>query len=249
LTFLRECGWLQAYPELAALIGCPQNPKWHPEGDVWTHTLLVTDEAAKIAMRDRLNTHDRATLVLAALCHDVGKPETTEVCADRVRSPGHAGATETFRHFLDRIGAPASIVERVIALCIHHLAHIDFTDSARHVRRLAWSLSRGGETVEMLARLVEADSSGRPPLPKGLPERMTRLLGLARQLQAADTSPRPLLLGRHLLALGFKPGPYMGDMLRAAYEAQLDGEFTQLEAAYEWVRRTYAIGLLSSPPP
>ena len=239
LAFLRDCSWLEAYPEATALIGCPQDTMWHPEGDVWTHTLLVTDEAATIAIRDGLTVEDRAVLVLAALCHDLGKPQTTEVCPGRIRSPGHAAATGTFRHFLARIGAPPSVVKRVVALCVHHLTHLDFTGSARHVRRLAWSLAEAGESIELLARLVEADFSGRPPRPKGLPEPMGQMLGLARQLQTANAAPTPLLFGRHLLELGFESGPHMGAMLRAAYEAQLDGDITTPESAQEWVRRNY----------
>lgn len=247
LAFLRDCGWIEAYPELARLIGCPQDPRWHPEGDVWTHTLLATDEAAGIALRDGLHPDDRATLVLAALCHDLGKPETTEVDGQRVRSPRHAVATETFRRFLGRITAPPAVVDRVVGLCLHHLTHLDFTGSARHVRRLAWSLAQAGESVEMLARVVEADCSGRPPHPKGLPEPMAQILGLARQLEAAHAAPRPLLLGRHLLMLGVAPGPRMGDLLRAAYEAQLDGDITNLDEARDWIVRKYPADL--APPP
>src|SRR5581483_2939016 len=104
--------------------GCPQEPGWHPEGDVWTHTLLVVDEAARVASRDGLAPDDRVVLVLAALCHDLGKPETTEVSPDRIRSPRHAGATETFRQFLGRINAPPAVAERVLVLCLHHLTHL-----------------------------------------------------------------------------------------------------------------------------
>src|SRR6185369_2806977 len=69
LRVLRETGWIELYPELSALIGCPQDPLWHPEGDVYIHTLYVCDAAAAIADREQLVGEGRAVLLLAALCH------------------------------------------------------------------------------------------------------------------------------------------------------------------------------------
>ena len=201
LTFLRQCGWLQLYPELAVLPGCPQDPRFHPEGDVWIHTLHAVDQATRIAEREAFSLEDRAVLVFSALCHDFGKPETTEVLRDRIRSYGHCGTIETFQKFLCRIGMPLNLMNRVIALCTHHLAHIDFIGSPRHVRRLAVKLSEGGETLEMLAKLVEADHSARPPLPQELPENMQRMLDVAKSLAIQDQAPKPLLRGRHLLEM------------------------------------------------
>ena len=235
LVLLEEAGWRVAHPELEALAGCPQDPRWHPEGDVWTHTLLVCDEAARVAERDALAPDDRMTLVLAALCHDLGKPATTADTSEGVRSPAHAAAEETYRQFLTRIGAPAKVTDRVVALSRAHLTHLDFAGSARHVRRLARTLGEAGETIEMLARLVEADEGGRPPYPARMPSQMADLLAKARELAAADAAPRPLLLGRHLLEVGFPAGPALGAILDQAYEAQLDGAFDTVEDARRWV--------------
>jgi tRNA nucleotidyltransferase (CCA-adding enzyme) len=234
LAYLRQSGWIEAYPELVAMHDCPQEPEWHPEGDVWTHTLLVADSAAEIATRDGLAGDDRAVLLLAALCHDLGKPETTVEEGGRIRSPGHAAREETYRRFLARIDCPARLASRVVVLCRHHLDHIGFAGSRRQVRRLARNLGAGHETLEMLARLIEADGSGRPPLPPGLPEKMKELLEVAREVAALDAAPKPLLLGRHLLELGLEPGPAMGRLLRQAYEAQLDGAFDDLGGARRW---------------
>src|SRR5690606_10395458 len=80
----------QLLPELEPLVGCPQEPEWHPEGDVWTHTLLVVDEA-----RRRNGDLDRprlASVMLGAVCHDLGKPATTAVVDGRIRSLGHEEA-------------------------------------------------------------------------------------------------------------------------------------------------------------
>lgn len=235
LRFLEACGWMAHYPELVALDGCPQEPEWHPEGDVLTHTALVTDAAAAVAVRDGLAAEDRGVLVLAALVHDLGKPETTAVTDGRIRSIGHTNTRETFRAFLARVGAPARVVERVVALCVEHLVHIGFSGSARQVRRLATRLGAAGETIATLARLVEADHDGRPPLPGGLPDDMRALLDVAREVSAAETAPVPLLLGRHLIEMGVAPGPAMGRWLQAAYEAQLDGAFDTLDGARAWI--------------
>ena len=198
---------------------------------MWTHTLHVTDEAARIGEREALQPEDRATLVLAALCHDLGKPSTTEVTPDGIRSPGHPKTRDLYQQFLNRIGAPPRLVERVVGLCLYHLSHIDFVGSPRHVRRLALALSSAGETIEMLSRLVEADNSGRPPLPKRLPENMKRIEMMAKELDIQRTAPQPILLGRHLLEMGFHPGPRMGQILKSAFEAQLDGQIDSLESA------------------
>lgn len=236
LRFLRDSGWRLAYPELAALEGCPQEPDWHPEGDVWTHTLLVVDEAAAIAARDDLGEEDRGVLVLAGLVHDLGKPETTLVENGRIRSPGHTATVHIFQRFLQRIGAPSRLSDRVIALSREHLCYLDFSGSARQVRRLARRLGEGGETIQNLARLTEADHGGRAPLPKGLPAAVADLLRIAQDVAAIDAVPKPLLLGRHLIPCGIPPGPAMGECLKAAYEAQLDGAFDSLEGGLNWVR-------------
>lgn len=235
LVWLLETGWIQAYPELVALRGCLQDPRWHPEGDVWTHTLYVTDEAARIGGRDTLDSEDRAVLILAALCHDLGKPATTEVTEKGITSKGHAQSKETYQQFLQRIGAPPKLADRVITLCLYHLTHLDFVGSPRHVRRLALALSSADETIEMLCRLVEADNSGRPPLPKNLPEKMNQMSLMATELDIKDSGPQPILFGRHLLNLGVKPGPPMGKILQSAFEAQLDGQFDNLEEAKNWL--------------
>ena len=87
----RELGVIeQILPEMVPLYDCPQDAEWHPEGDVWTHTLMVIDEARK--RNDDLDRPRLATLMLSAVCHDLGKPATTAMIDGRVRSPGHEAA-------------------------------------------------------------------------------------------------------------------------------------------------------------
>jgi tRNA nucleotidyltransferase (CCA-adding enzyme) len=235
LRFLQDIGWAAMYPELGALQGCPQDPSWHPEGDVWTHTLLVVDQAARIAVRDGLQGRERAVLLFAALCHDLGKPSSTAVIDGHIRSYGHAERVDIVASFLDEVGAPKELVTRIAELVRHHLSHLQFDGSPRHVRRLSRRLEEAGETLRMLARVVEADASGRPPLPRELPAEMQQMLATAEGLQLAEQGPRPILLGRHLLALGIQPGPRMGQILKTAYEAQLDGAFSTPEDGVRWL--------------
>ncbi len=86
LRAAKQLGVLNYFPELKALIGVPQDPKWHPEGDVWTHTLMVLDEAARL--RTGIEKKDMV-LMFGALCHDFGKPLTTKFLRGRWRSPSH----------------------------------------------------------------------------------------------------------------------------------------------------------------
>lgn len=233
LRILIETGWIALYPELAALIDCPQDPAYHPEGTVWQHTLHVCDAAARIAERDGLEGEQRAVLLFAALCHDLGKPAATIRDPDgRVRSPDHAQAgVEPARSFLQRIGSPKGITSPALRLVREHMVHMSAAVTARAVRRLAVRLAP--TTIEQWGRLVEADYSGRPPRPPHAPG--APFVELARQLGVAGGPPAPLLQGRHLIAAGMTPGPHLGALLRRAYQAQLDGQFATVEDGLAWV--------------
>ena len=241
LRFLQDVGWAAMYPELAALQGCPQDPTWHPEGDVWTHTLLVVDQAAQIAARDGLAGRERAVLLFAALCHDLGKPPSTAFLDGHIRSYGHAERVDIVASFLEKVGSPQELATRIAGLVRYHLSHLQFDGSPRHVRRLTRRLEEAGETLRMLARLVEADASGRPPLPRDLPPEMHQMLATAEGLQLTEQGPRPILLGRHLLTVGIEPGPRMGQILKTAYEAQLDGAFSTPEDGLRWLAESAVI--------
>jgi tRNA nucleotidyltransferase (CCA-adding enzyme) len=235
LRALAESGWLAHYPELAALMGCPQDPQWHPEGDVWVHTGHVCNAAATIAARDGLPSEQRETLLFAALCHDLGKPTTTTADPDgRIRSPGHAETgLEPTRTLLARMGAPSRVTDTVVPLVREHMSLIHDVPNERSVRRLAVRL--GSATITDWRRLVAADASGRPPLPAMDPGAIVEQL--AAQLGAATGKPEPIVNGRHLLALGYPAGPSMGAVLRRAYTAQIEGEFSTLEEGLEWLKR------------
>jgi len=224
LRVLKQCGWIEHYPELAALDGVQQDPAWHPEGNVWIHTLHVCDAAAKIADRECLSDDERILLMFSALCHDLGKPTTTVFVDGRWRSPSHSSVGVPLADsFLTRIGCPRHFIELVQPLVAEHLVHIQAEASPRTVRRL--SVRLGKATIVQLVRLMEADLSGRPPLPATMPESLIRLMQIAETTNVSNARPDRIVQGRHLIALGYQPAPWFGSILEKCYQAQLDGIF------------------------
>jgi len=241
--YLSQTGWGVHFPEIDRLRGVPQDPEWHPEGDVSIHTMFVVNEAARIADRDRCEGDDRAVLMFAALAHDFAKADTTELRerSGRIRwtAFGHEPAGGPLaRAFLNRIGIKAAIVDQVVKLVENHLAHasIGADITPRAVRRLAVRLAPA--SIAQLIRLIEADASGRPPLPRGLPDSAARIRDMAATQRVGDKPQAPLILGRHVLPyFGDRPGEHIGQITRAAYEAQSDGEFSNEAEALEWLDR------------
>jgi tRNA nucleotidyltransferase (CCA-adding enzyme) len=218
-------------PELRPLVGCEQEPEWHPEGDVWTHTLMVVDRAQ--ALNRDLDRPQRITVMLGALCHDLGKPATTQVIDGRIRSLDHeeAGVEPTLR-LLDRLNVHSidgfDVRGQVAGLVANHLKPGMFKKAERvgdgAFRRLAQKVD-----MELLARVAKADCQGRGGTFDC--SAMDWFLARARELGVEHRPPPPLLLGRHVLALGLKPGPEVGALLKAVYERQLDGEITTVDEA------------------
>jgi tRNA nucleotidyltransferase (CCA-adding enzyme) len=222
-------------PELVPLAATPQEPEWHPEGDVWTHTLQVIDEAAGL-VADLQDDHPRAlTVMLAALAHDLGKPSTTLFEDGRLRSRGHeeAGLAPTAA-LLDRWNVHTlggyDVHTQVLALVAHHLKPGELykerervTDGA--IRRLA-----GKCEPDLLYRVARADCLGRRP-GHFEPVAMEWFRERVHALDVAVKPPEPLLRGRHLIELGLAPGPEMGRVLKVVYERQLDGAVTTVEDA------------------
>lgn len=241
--FLLDCGWISHFPEIERLRGTPQEAEWHPEGDVCVHTMHVLNAAARIAERDQVGGDDRAVLMFAALTHDFAKPDVTQLRQrdGRLRwsSYGHEEAgVPLAKRFLERIGIKSSIIEQVLPLVEEHMAHTNMKGNVteRAVRRLAKRLEPSNITA--LLRLIEADASGRPPKPPGLPDSAAKVRDVAAALAVAEKPQVPLILGRHVLPyFGGKPGKEIGDVTRAAYEAQMDGAFSTETEALAWLEK------------
>ena len=222
----------QLLPECLALVGCRQEPEWHPEGDVWVHTLMVVDQTR--ARIDDLPHPQQCTLMLAAVAHDFGKPATTAVSDGRIRSLGHeeAGVAPALS-FLDRLHVHTidgyDVRRQVCGLVAHHLKPGAWHKAPQTVgdgafRRLALKVD-----LELLARLSDADCCGRTgtfDCSAG-----AWFLDRARALGVQHDAPRSLLLGRHVLALGIPPGPRVGHIIAHVYDRQLDGSVTTVDEA------------------
>ncbi|HAV63808.1 MAG TPA: polynucleotide adenylyltransferase [Verrucomicrobiales bacterium] len=237
LQFLRDCDWLKHFPELAALDGTPQDPEWHPEGDVFIHTCHCCDALATLDGWLAADDETKCALMLAVLTHDLAKPQTThEAERDgrlRIVSPGHEEQSGPLAEaFLSRINAPKAIRERVVPLVTNHLAHLQ-TQSDRSVRRLANRLRPA--TIDELCLVMTADQFGRPPKPREVHAGVRDLLKRAEALRLQDQAPRPILLGRHLIGRGMKPGKEFGRLLAAGFEAQLEGAFHDVAGAERWL--------------
>ena len=229
------------FPELAALAGCPQEPEWHPEGDVWTHTLLVVDRARELVAH--LGRGPALAVLLGAVCHDFGKPATTAFIDGRLRSPNHepegvAPATA----FLDRLKVytidDVDVRRQVLGMVQHHLAPGMWHKSSSPVSDGAFRRLAQRVDLELLALLARADCQGRTG--EFDCSAMDWFLGRARALGVEHRPPAPILLGRHVLALGLAPGPEVGRVVKAVYEQQLDGTITTLDDAIEAARRQLA---------
>jgi tRNA nucleotidyltransferase (CCA-adding enzyme) len=221
------------FPELHALAGCPQEPEWHPEGDVWVHTLQVIDQARERV--DDLPRSQRLAVMLGAVCHDFGKPLTTAFVDGRLRSIDHEEqGVAPAAGFLDRLNVHSidgyDVRLQVLGMVAQHLkpgmwfkVRDEVGDGA--FRRLSQKVD-----LELLARLAKSDCLGRQPGTFNC-QAMDWFLERARLLGVEHLPPAPILLGRHLLQLGMKPGPRMGEILKAVYEQQLDGTVTTVEEA------------------
>ncbi|MGI6356239.1 MAG: CCA tRNA nucleotidyltransferase [Lentisphaeria bacterium] len=234
LRFLQDCGWLRYYPELAALVGCPQHPAWHPEGDVWTHTLLALDH---VVSRRSGQPDDDLVLALAVLCHDFGKPATTVAQSDgRLTSYNHEVIGEDrARSFITRIWRQIDLPGKVLPLIRCHMRPIAMVlnqASDKAYRRLAVDAGR----LDLLAKLVECDILA--TLPADPDQALAPIRAFAERAHALDVAhqpPEPLIRGRDLLARGLTPGPHLGKILQACYEAQLDGDFSDLAQGLAWL--------------
>ena len=219
--------------------GCPAHV-YVKMGDVATHTAHVMNAAAAVAERDGLVGDDRATLVLAAMVHDIAKPQTTEIQhrAGRgmsVTSIGHEKAGEPIAvDLLKRMGIKKSIRDKVGPMVARHLAHVTTTPNKSNVRKLARDIAPA--SIEELARLIEADHSGRPPLPQELPRQAQDMLDIARKDGVANGKPTPIVQGKHVLPYyGGASGRHIGTAVQDAYSAYINGAYDNFEGGQQWL--------------
>lgn len=233
MKLLREMGGLSFFSPLEKLELTPQDTVSHPEGSVWIHTLMTLDVMA--SLRQGENQTDMA-LMLAALLHDIGKPDTTIDPDGMLNAPKHAEeGVEIAQKWLDRITEDKALISRVLPLIRYH----------GWPRKLYRSQANESEILRLstlvnihdLIILAEADFFGREfntPRPEHF-EAGEWLYERANALGVLHHPPAPLVMGRDLIKLGLKPSVEFKSILEAAFEAQLKQEFFTHEEAIQWV--------------
>ncbi len=208
-------------PEVAAMKGVEQPPEYHPEGDVWAHTLLL------LAGLD----HPSVTLAWGALLHDVGKPPTFRV-AERIRFDGHVEEGVRLAHgILTRLRFSREQAEQIEALVANHMRFKDVPHMRVSTLKRFLRLPDFPEHLE-LHRLDVLASNRRLETY----EMVRRKLG---ELSADELKPDRLLTGADLIAAGYEPGPRFTEILRAVEDAQLEGRVRTAGEAMELVRRRF----------
>jgi tRNA nucleotidyltransferase (CCA-adding enzyme) len=250
---MRILGILPRYfPELHAIVGIPQSPEWHPEGDVWRHTMYALDSMAFMLRKEEMDDRSEAwklKLLLAVLCHDLGKATHTtleQVDAEKngpsqvkIRAIGHekAGVIPA-KSLLSKLMNSSHFIESILPLILHHMKPSQFyatgaKDSA--IRKLATQVN-----IEELVLVAKADFLGRKTEENalgGIYRAGEWLMERATMLQVEKSPLKPLLQGRDLIAMGLTPSPRFKEILERVYAAQLTGKIATKEAAELFVRR------------
>ncbi len=206
-------------PEVKALQGVEQPPEFHPEGDVWTHTLL---------MLDLLHPPLEPALAWGVLLHDIGKP-ATQTRTDRIRFNGHVEAgLRIAQPILGRLKFSLDDTQQILALVENHMRFMELPRMKQSTVKRFLRLPRFDQHLE-LHRVDCLSSHG------GLSNHALAQQKLA-EFSAAEISPPPLVRGGDVLALGVAPGPRIGRLLAAVEEAQLEGTLQTREEALAYLR-------------
>ena len=215
----------EVLPEIEALKGCEQPPQFHPEGDVFVHTR---------AMLALLPPEAPAALVLAVLFHDIGKPPTFRYHADedRIRFSGHdrVGAAMTEK-VMERLRFSRHDTDRVAEAVRQHMVFKDVQNM--RTAKLKRFMAREGFAEELELHRVDCQSS------HGSLDNYDFLKAKAEEFANEPLIPPPLLTGRDLIALGWKPGPHFGPILETIQTAQLEGTLTTPEEALVWLKQNH----------
>jgi poly(A) polymerase len=210
----------QVLPEIKKMQGVAQPPQYHPEGDVWIHTLMLLEG---------LPAGCSKTLALGALLHDVGKPPTFRVAPDRIRFDGHAEiGTKMAAEICRRFRLSNDDTAQVLSLVANHMRFADVTRMKDSTLKRFFRLAGFEQHLEL--HRLDCQSSHRD----------LSLYDFAKEkfhaLPAEQIRPTPLITGDDLIAAGYKPGPQFKELLTAVEDAQLDGSISTKEEALELVR-------------
>lgn len=220
VELLDACGLLAVIlPEFLDLRGCEQPPEWHPEGDVWTHTVMMLNELKQPSER----------LALGVLLHDIGKPATRTVEADgRIRFMGHAqvGARMADR-WMRKMKCSNALREDVKGLVDRHMNFMN----VKQMREATRKRMVASPVIEDELELHRLDCL----CSNGITESYEILQRVRKEVEAEAALPEPWVTGRDLLKLGLR-GPAIGAWKQRAYDEQLEGRFTDKEALMRWLK-------------
>jgi len=231
---MRKLGITQKYfPELHALIEVPQSPIWHPEGDVWIHTLMCVDKMVSLKTEDEKHN---LKMMFAILCHDFGKATHTQITDAKISAIGHekAGLKPT-ESFMYRLTNEHDFITAIFPLVEHHLApSMYYRGKAKNstIRRLATKVN-----LEELVTVARADFLGRTTEAslKGIYEAGDWMLAKAKALDVYNEPLEALLKGRDLIELGYKPSKLFKELLSSVYNEQLEGRISSKSEAIEFI--------------
>ena len=225
LRFLADCGWIEKFPELAALQGCPQNPKYHPEGDVWAHTLLAIDNAAFLL--HHVPPKWRLGYMFGILCHDFGKPDTLDV--EKLTTNGHEVIGSVLSEkFLKKMTAAHEIISQTRDIVFTHMRPHSLYKEQSGIG--AWRRLHNIVPLQVLAWVTQADGQARGGDVNMPVEELETMIMYGHEFGKSRIGP--VLLGRYLIEHGHKPGPEFKIILDRAFQYQLDTGSMDVEELY-----------------
>lgn len=238
LEAIHQMGWEKNFPELAAIRGVPQSPKWHPEGSVEIHSQQAADVAASRAKEEGLNESDTRVAVMGAICHDFGKAVSTKIDEDGIiTSSGHDEEGQPIAaKFLERIGASQDVQTQVPLIVRDHMCHAN-TPSYKNVRKLMARLDNNGNgtTLEAWARVAEADRGGRGSASTtGVSKRWMEFKATVEQYKEKQFAN--LVSGALLRELGHEDTTQYRAIITASRAAQYEGIINNKSEALAWLK-------------
>ncbi len=241
--FMRDTGLIEYYPVLKALKETPQDKIWHGEGDVEIHTEMCLKQIDRIIYENNITGIEKIIILLSVLSHDLGKPACTvhelKKGVMAITSNGHeALGGKMVIEFLSSLGFNDAVITPISNLVSNHLAGVNISQipaqsgKVKAVKKLSRRLFPA--TIQQLLLLMEADSKGR--IPEKDPTGASEIFLIAKDLDVTIKQYEYILMGRHIIELGLKPSPEFKIILDKANEAQINGEFTELIGAKDWLK-------------
>ena len=210
-------------PEITRMKGVAQPPQYHPEGDVWIHTLMLLEQLPEGAS---------PALALGALLHDVGKPATFRIAPDRIRFDGHVEVGEKIAEdILHRLRLSNDEITQVLALVGNHMRFADVEKMKDSTLKRFFRLPRFEEHLE-LHRMDCTASHGNLDLYDFTRKKLA-------ETPPAEIRPTPLVSGNDLIDAGYEPGPHFKEILEAVEDAQLEGQLQSREQAMQFIAREF----------